>query len=176
MSCGISALRQLTAPFVFSLVSGFSPAGRFNSSSAPKNAVYRATVPLSNRFGLSAIGKPDFCMARTRLPTTGFSVTGARGIQVTGGYSGGVPAVTGSRGIRHCHEINNESLCPNLGQSKKRVRSPSTPHKVYRFALGCDYAAFAKFDRSDRKPARTSSERSWGCSNAAKCPPLSSLL
>ena len=30
--------------------------------------------------------------------------------------------------------------------------------------------------RSDRKPARTSSEKSCGCSQAAKCPPLSSLL
>ena len=30
--------------------------------------------------------------------------------------------------------------------------------------------------RSDLKPARTSSERSFGCSQAAKCPPLSSLL
>ncbi len=30
--------------------------------------------------------------------------------------------------------------------------------------------------RSDRKPARTSSEKSFGCSQAAKCPPLGSLL
>ena len=30
--------------------------------------------------------------------------------------------------------------------------------------------------RSDLKPARISSERSCGCSHAAKCPPLSSLL
>ena len=30
--------------------------------------------------------------------------------------------------------------------------------------------------RSDLKPARTSSERSFGCSQAAKCPPLGSLL
>jgi hypothetical protein len=30
--------------------------------------------------------------------------------------------------------------------------------------------------RSDLKPARTSSEKSCGCSQAAKCPPLSSLL
>src|SRR6266404_2492074 len=28
-------------------------------------------------------------------------------------------------------------------------------------------------ERSDRKPARTSSEKSFGCSQAAKCPPLS---
>jgi hypothetical protein len=40
-------------------------------------------LPFSNRFALSAIGKLDFCMARTRLPTAGFSVTGARGTQVT---------------------------------------------------------------------------------------------
>src|ERR1700676_1362679 len=61
-------------------------------------------------------------------------------------------------------------------EKKKKSGGPSTPPKVYRFTLSRDYAAFAKFDRSDRKPARTSSERSWGCSNAAKCPPLSSLL
>src|ERR1700738_4250672 len=30
--------------------------------------------------------------------------------------------------------------------------------------------------RSDLKPARTSSARSFGCSQAAKCPPLSTLL
>ena len=30
--------------------------------------------------------------------------------------------------------------------------------------------------RSGLKPARTSSEKSCGCSQAAKCPPLSSLL
>ena len=31
-------------------------------------------------------------------------------------------------------------------------------------------------ERSDRNPARTSSEKSCGCSQAAKCPPLGSLL
>src|SRR4029077_16516384 len=30
--------------------------------------------------------------------------------------------------------------------------------------------------RSDRKPARTSSEKSLGCSHAAKCPPLGELV
>src|SRR5262245_65185737 len=30
--------------------------------------------------------------------------------------------------------------------------------------------------RSDRKPARISSDRNFGCSKAAKCPPLGSLL
>jgi hypothetical protein len=34
-----------------------------------------------------------------------------------------------------------------------------------------------QFDlRSDLKPERTSSEKSFGCSQAAKCPPLSTLL
>ena len=37
-------------------------------------------------------------------------------------------------------------------------------------------ADFAVPDRSDRKPARTSDERRFGCSQPAKCPPLSSLL
>ena len=53
--------------------------------------------------------------------------------------------------------------------------------------LSCYFAncqlALAKFisdfdmpDRSDRKPARTSSEKSFGCSQAAKWPPFLSLL
>ena len=33
-----------------------------------------------------------------------------------------------------------------------------------------------RYLRSDRKPARTSSEKSFGCSHAAKCPPFFSLL
>ena len=33
-----------------------------------------------------------------------------------------------------------------------------------------------RYPRSDLKPARTSSENSCGCSQAAKCPPFSSLL
>src|SRR5437764_7930733 len=43
------------------------------------------------------------------------------------------------------------------------------------FALRRDYAAFASL-RSDLKPARTSSEKSCGCSQAAKWPPFSTLL
>ena len=39
------------------------------------------------------------------------------------------------------------------------------------------YAADAAIpDRNDLKPARSSSEKSFGCSQAAKCPPLGSLL
>ena len=33
-----------------------------------------------------------------------------------------------------------------------------------------------RYPRSDLKPARSSSERNFGCSQAAKCPPLGSLL
>jgi hypothetical protein len=33
-----------------------------------------------------------------------------------------------------------------------------------------------RYPRSDLKPARTSSEKSSGCSQAAKCPPFSTLL
>ena len=33
-----------------------------------------------------------------------------------------------------------------------------------------------RYPRSDLRPPRTSSEKSCGCSQAAKCPPLSSLL
>jgi hypothetical protein len=38
------------------------------------------------------------------------------------------------------------------------------------FAVGAGYV------RSERKPARISSDRNAGCSQAAKCPPLGSLL
>ena len=36
--------------------------------------------------------------------------------------------------------------------------------------------AVACYLRSDLKPARISSDRNFGCSQAAKCPPLGSLL
>ena len=46
-----------------------------------------------------------------------------------------------------------------------------------RQSLTARYAAeFTATDRSDLKPARRSSERSCGCSNAAKCPPWSCFL
>jgi hypothetical protein len=38
------------------------------------------------------------------------------------------------------------------------------------------FGAAGGYLRSGLKPARTSSEKSFGCSQAAKCPPLSSLL
>jgi len=37
-------------------------------------------------------------------------------------------------------------------------------------------AVLVSYVRSDRKPARISSDRNSGCSKAAKCPPLGSLL
>src|SRR2546425_7165232 len=43
-------------------------------------------------------------------------------------------------------------------------------------ALAKTTSDFAMSDRSDLKPARTSSEKSCGCSQAAKCPPFSTLL
>jgi hypothetical protein len=40
-------------------------------------------LPFSNRFGLSAIGKPGFCTARTRLPTAGvFRDRGSRNMSL----------------------------------------------------------------------------------------------
>ena len=42
-------------------------------------------------------------------------------------------------------------------------------------ALGAGQCLQLDF-RSDLKPARTSSEKSFGCSQAAKCPPFSTLL
>jgi hypothetical protein len=55
-----------------------------------------------------------------------------------------------------------------LAWSKKMSAESVDSAQVYRFAtLRLDYAAFASL-RSDRKPARTSSERSRGCSHAAK--------
>jgi hypothetical protein len=44
-------------------------------------------------------------------------------------------------------------------------------------AINYDQAAnFAVYDRSDLNPARTSSEKSCGCSQAAKCPPFGKRL
>src|SRR6202453_5334641 len=71
-------------------------------------------------------------------------------------------------------KVPTTRACAQTSGRAKKVRSPS-PHKVYRSAHRA-YAAFANPLRSDLKPARTSSERSWGCSNAAKWQPLSSLL
>src|SRR5688572_24676203 len=48
-------------------------------------------------------------------------------------------------------------------------RDVAATHRV-----GCDDVHH--YLRSGLKPARTSSEKSCGCSQAAKCPPLSSLL
>jgi hypothetical protein len=51
---------------------------------------------------------------------------------------------------------------------QKRSAESVDSAQVYLFAtLSLDYAAFANL-RSDRKPARISSERSRGCSHAAK--------
>jgi hypothetical protein len=61
------------------------------------------------------------------------------------------------------------------GVKKKSAESIDSA-LVYRFAtLTCNYAAMAIF-RSDLKPTRISSEKSCGCSHAAKCPPFSTLL
>jgi len=35
---------------------------------------------------------------------------------------------------------------------------------------------FSSYGRRDLKAVRSSSTRNWGCSQAAKCPPLGSLL
>ena len=43
-------------------------------------------------------------------------------------------------------------------------------------ASNCRKARMLHYLRSGLKPARTSSEKSCGCSQAAKCPPLESLL
>ena len=47
---------------------------------------------------------------------------------------------------------------------------PATPSHPNVFNPFDDYV------RSDLKPARTSSEKTCGCSQAAKCPPVSTLL
>jgi hypothetical protein len=77
---GVSGCAGLT--FLLACLRLFS-SGPAKSSSGPRMRFTRP-LPFSNRLGRSAIGTPDFCMARTRLPTTGFSVTGTREIQVTG--------------------------------------------------------------------------------------------
>jgi len=82
--------------------------------------------------------------------------------------------------IWHCERYgdyaNNQS-CPRTSgyKKKKRAESIDSARRLTICAPSRDYAAFAIL-RSDLKPARTSSEKSCGCSHAAKCPPLSSLL
>ena len=67
-------------------------------------------------------------------------------------------------------------LCSNLGRCKKKsAESIHSAPGLSACALRRDYAAFATL-RSDLKPVRTSSEKSCGCSQAAKWPPFSSLL
>ncbi len=62
---------------------------------------------------------------------------------------------------------------------KSRLHRPGRVRSV----LNCNWSGMAHLVRScedpyrsDLKPARTSSEKSFGCSQAAKCPPLGSLL
>src|SRR5438445_163596 len=64
---------------------------------------------------------------------------------------------------------------PRVEQKKKSAESMDSAQGLSICALSSDYAALATL-RSDLKPARTSSENSCGCSQAAKWPPLSSLL
>jgi hypothetical protein len=63
---------------------------------------------------------------------------------------------------------------PRVGQKEK-----CGVHPLRTWFIACvlrhDYAAFATL-RSDLKPERTSSDKSCGCSQAAKWPPLSTLL
>src|SRR5438270_633819 len=60
-------------------------------------------------------------------------------------------------------------------QKKKSAEYTDSARDLSICAPSRDYAAIATL-RSDLKPTRTSSERSFGCSHAAKCPPLSTLL
>jgi hypothetical protein len=57
-----------------------------------------------------------------------------------------------------CEALARTSNSENVGRARRARRS------------------FQVDLRSGRKPARTSSAKSFGCSKAAKCPPLSSLL
>jgi len=58
-------------------------------------------------------------------------------------------------------------LVPEPRVEQKSAESVHSAQGLSICALSRDYAAFATL-RSDLKPARTSSERSWGCSHAAK--------
>ena len=58
----------------------------------------------------------------------------------------------------------------NIRRDIKILGRPSYPS----YSAGC--SSSSSIYRSDRKAARTSSEKSCGCSQAAKCPPLSSSL
>src|SRR6266849_7342415 len=93
----------------------------------------------------------------------------------------GLPTIHESDVIWHCERYGDvtpttRAVPEPRGIRKREVRSPSDSARGLSIcASSRNYAAIAIL-RSDLKPARTSSERSCGCSHAAKCPPLSSLL
>ena len=75
-------------------------------------------------------------------------------------------------------DLGGEDLGPQLRIEALDivVGEPGRSVAALRAAIDKEIAGFAAFDRSIRKPARTSSEKSFGCSLAAKWPPLSTLL
>ena len=76
--------------------------------------------------------------------------------------------------------INGIWRVPNFASSKQESwedrSSPVAVAEIWPSVVSDQAAKFAVLDRRDRKPARTSSVKSCGCSQAAKWPPLGSLL
>ena len=72
--------------------------------------------------------------------------------------------------LRSAAPVDSFSQC----DSSEGPRSPQTMSAGFAEAL--QIAALQPSLRSDLKPARTSSEKSFGCSRAAKWPPFSTLL
>jgi hypothetical protein len=85
--------------------------------------------------------------------------------------------------VRDCTTTGTLSFLGLRCTGECKVRRASTfealplLHEELAGKFGQRHAAdFIAPDRSDRNPVRSSSQKSFGCSQAAKCPPLGSRL
>jgi hypothetical protein len=90
--------------------------------------------PLSRRLGRSAMGILDFCMARTRSPTTGFSIIG----RVNSGEVTGTMSLR-NRNASHLFDLYClESLGPCNRANIDRTADPAAPRLDPQLSGVCD--------------------------------------
>jgi hypothetical protein len=93
------------------------------------------------------------------------AVAGATALNVAGGMSG------------FAGTLAPELALAGVAAGRWPTRRERGRHRDHtRARPSCRSGLRRPYVRSDLKPARISSEKSFGCSQAAKCPPLSSLL
>jgi hypothetical protein len=99
-----------------------------------------------------------------RVTTTGAVTLGDPGVRLC--------TPTGLADSIYIDDIFNVRRCDSVPASlASDLAHPARWRPLTKFSV-----RYPSYLRSGLKPARTSSEKSWGCSHAAKCPPLSSLL